>query len=120
MSRRYRKSWAVKRNAIRFAIHWRERWAKDQGTMRSNLERINLGRKKTAEERTDRLRRILATMPAKVASADLKSELRKAFSLAGLILEDGAFNSMRVALWRRGLIRHEPSSLSWLILPDAL
>ena len=86
--------------------------------MRANLERINTDRKKTARERTDRLRQILATMPAKVASADLKHELQKAFSLAGLSLPDASFNSMRIALWRRGLIRHDHASLTWSIMSD--
>jgi hypothetical protein len=117
MSRPYRKSWAVKRNAIRFAQHWRERWAKDDGTMRSNLERINSGRKKTARERTDRLAKILSTMPATVKSSELREELSKAFQRQGLTLDPQRFNSMRVALWRRKLIEHDAASLSWRILP---
>jgi hypothetical protein len=85
--------------------------------MRSNLERINSGRKSTAKERTDRLAQILATMPATVKSSDLKDELTKAFQRQGLTLEPQRFNSMRVALWRRRLIAHDPTSLSWRILP---
>ena len=119
MSREYRrKSWGLKRNAIRLAKHWRERWKADTaGTMRANLDRINGDRKAEAAHRTKRLAAILKSLPASVHSHALSDALVKAFTDAGFPLAKSAVPALRVCLWRRGLIRHDPASMSWSILP---
>lgn len=120
MSREYRrKSWGLKRNAIRLARHWKARWEADTaGTMLANLERINGDRRKEAARRTERLAAILRSMPPTVPSHALSDALVSAFQAAGFPLAKASVPALRVCLWRRGLIRHEPVSMTWAILPS--
>jgi hypothetical protein len=114
-----RRSWGLKRNAIRLARHWKARWEADTaGTMRANLDRINGDRKTEAAKRTERLAAILRSMPPTVPSHALADALVAAFNAAGFPLAKAAVPALRVCLWRRRLIRHDPASMTWAILPD--
>ena len=118
MREKRRRSWGLKRNAIRLARHWKARWEADTaGTMRANLDRINGDRRTEAAKRTERLAAILRPMPPTVPSHALADALVASFSAAGFPLAKAAVPALRVCLWRRGRIRHDPASMTWAILP---
>lgn len=117
--KRQARNWARVVAGRKQASYWRRRWEIQPEPMRSNLDRINRTRKEKADERTQRLKAILANCPAEIESWNLRKCAEEAIVKAGFTVQPNSLNVLVSAARRRGLIRFDPERLVWMILKFA-
>jgi len=97
------------------AKYWRERWKTHPETMRANLDRLNEARKAKANARTvEKLRPILDRMPRTIPSWEFRQRIAEAIG-HGVTKDHPIITRFLSAVRRRGLVRFDESTMSWLV-----
>ena len=109
------KSWKKVQAMRRQATYWRNLWQTNPGPLAANLQRINNQRKEWADTRTRVIADIIAPLPKTIPSTELKEKLRGALQASGKQHDQKAVTRLLSNLRRRGLIRFDLASLSWLV-----
>jgi len=109
------KSWKKVQAMRRQATYWRNLWQTNPGPLAANLQRINNQRKEWADARTRVIADIIAPLPKTIPSTELKEKLRGALQASGKQHDQKAVTRLLSNLRRRGLIRFDLASLSWLV-----
>lgn len=110
------RSWKKIQAMRRQASYWRQRWASDPGSMRSNLDRINGDRQDKAAKRTEVIKGIIKGLPATLGSLELRPALAVSLSNALLPSTDKDVEKLLSNLRRRGMVRFDSSSLRWQVM----
>ena len=109
------RSWKMVQAMRRQATYWRKLWQTNPGPLAANLQRINNQRKEWADARSRVIADIIAPLPKTIPSTELKDKLRGALAASGKQSDPKAVTRLLSNLRRRGLIRFDLASLSWLV-----
>ena len=99
----------------RQATYWRNLWRKNPAPLAANLAKINNYRKEVAVKRTEGILEIVAHIPDRIPSQDLKGWLSKGLEAENLEHDRKAVTKLLSNLRRRNLVRFDLDAMVWLV-----
>ena len=111
--RKYARSWKVKRNQIRIAGEWKQRWQSEPVFMRANLDSLIKRNTDLGKRNRDMLIEMMQGAPRIIKTGELRDIIRKQWNEKGYALTPDQTESKRVKLWRHGLLKFDHLTLAW-------
>jgi hypothetical protein len=111
--RKYARSWKVKRNQIRIASEWKQRWQTEPVFMRSNLDSLIRRNTDLGKRNRDMLIEMMQGAPRIIKTGELRDVIRKQWNEKGYSLTTEQVERKRVKLWRHRLLKFDHLTLAW-------